>query len=155
MQAKGFLPSLKLSAGEKNNVHYELSLEDKIFSLNDYLGKKFKLEFLGEIRCIFCSAKIRKSHSSGSCYQCFISLPQNDLCIMKPETCHFHMGNCRNSVWGEENCFQKHAIYLSNTSGLKNWHHKILQVRKKMVRTRSLAWHSTGKCEKQKTSRRN
>lgn len=42
-----------------------------------------------------------------------------DMCIMKPETCHFAEGTCRQPQWGEENCFVDHYVYLSNTSSLK------------------------------------
>jgi hypothetical protein len=38
---------------------------------------------------------------------------------MKPETCHFHQGTCREPSWGEDNCFIDHTVYLSNTSGVK------------------------------------
>ena len=41
------------------------------------------------------------------------------MCILKPETCHFHKGTCREPEWGEKNCFVPHFVYLSNTSGLK------------------------------------
>ena len=46
-------------------------------------------------------------------------LAQCDMCILKPETCHFHKGTCREPEWGEANCFAPHFVYLSNTSGLK------------------------------------
>ena len=48
-----------------------------------------------------------------------MELPQNDLCVLKPEICHFHKGTCRESKWGEDNCFQTHFVYLAQTSGLK------------------------------------
>jgi hypothetical protein len=38
---------------------------------------------------------------------------------MKPETCHYHLGTCREPEWGEMHCFIPHFVYLSNTSGLK------------------------------------
>lgn len=38
---------------------------------------------------------------------------------MKPETCHHHLGTCREPIWGLENCFTPHIIYLANSSGLK------------------------------------
>ena len=41
------------------------------------------------------------------------------MCILKPETCHYHKGTCREPEWGEKNCFVPHFVYLSNTSGLK------------------------------------
>ena len=42
-----------------------------------------------------------------------------DMCIMKPETCHYAAGTCREPSWGEANCFVPHYVYLSNTSGIK------------------------------------
>jgi hypothetical protein len=38
---------------------------------------------------------------------------------MKPETCHYHQGTCREPTWGEEQCFQDHVVYLANSSALK------------------------------------
>ena len=38
---------------------------------------------------------------------------------MKPETCHYHLGTCREPEWGESNCFAPHIVYLANSSGLK------------------------------------
>jgi hypothetical protein len=38
---------------------------------------------------------------------------------MKPETCHYAAGTCRESSWGEEFCFQPHVVYLANSSGIK------------------------------------
>lgn len=42
-----------------------------------------------------------------------------DMCILKPETCHYDQGTCREPEWGEKNCMIKHYVYLANTSGLK------------------------------------
>ncbi|MGB5293204.1 MAG: DUF2797 domain-containing protein, partial [Lysobacterales bacterium] len=55
----------------------------------------------------------------GFCFPCMRRLAQCDMCILKPETCHFHKGTCREPEWGEKNCFVPHFVYLSNTSGLK------------------------------------
>ncbi|SFV86656.1 hypothetical protein MNB_SUP05-SYMBIONT-4-1001 [hydrothermal vent metagenome] len=38
---------------------------------------------------------------------------------MKPETCHHHLGTCREPLWGLDNCFAPHIIYLANSSGIK------------------------------------
>jgi hypothetical protein len=38
---------------------------------------------------------------------------------MKPETCHYAAGTCREPKWGEEFCFQPHIVYLANSSGIK------------------------------------
>jgi hypothetical protein len=38
---------------------------------------------------------------------------------MKPETCHYAAGTCREPQWGETFCFQPHIVYLANSSGVK------------------------------------
>lgn len=38
---------------------------------------------------------------------------------MKPETCHYHLGTCREPQWGLDNCFSPHVVYLANSSGVK------------------------------------
>ena len=38
---------------------------------------------------------------------------------MKPETCHYHLGTCREPDWGFSNCFSPHIVYLANSSGPK------------------------------------
>ena len=46
-------------------------------------------------------------------------LARCDLCILKPETCHYAKGTCREPEWGEAHCMTPHIVYLANTSGLK------------------------------------
>ena len=87
--------------------------------MNALIGKKIKLTYHGEINCISCGAKTKKSYSQGHCYMCMKTLPECDLCIMKPETCHYAAGTCRDSVWADEHCMQKHFVYLANSSGIK------------------------------------
>lgn len=41
------------------------------------------------------------------------------MCIVKPETCHFHEGTCREPEWAEQHCMQAHYVYLANSSGVK------------------------------------
>lgn len=41
------------------------------------------------------------------------------MCIMKPETCHYHLGTCREDSFAQEVCFQPHIVYLANSSALK------------------------------------
>ena len=38
---------------------------------------------------------------------------------MRPETCHYHLGTCREPEWGLSNCFTPHIVYLANSSGIK------------------------------------
>ena len=41
------------------------------------------------------------------------------MCIMKPETCHYHLGTCREDDFAHSVCFQPHIVYLANSSALK------------------------------------
>lgn len=100
-------------------INYYLPVGDEEVYLNQYLGKELALRFEACINCQNCGKKTKKSFSQGYCYPCMKKLARCDMCIMKPETCHFHEGTCREPEWGQENCFVPHYVYLSNTSGLK------------------------------------
>ncbi|MDH3903526.1 MAG: DUF2797 domain-containing protein [Xanthomonadales bacterium] len=118
----GPLRKMRVELGNQNHpdeVNYYLLAGQQELSLNPYIGKYLKLEFLGDITCKNCGRKTKKSFSQGFCFPCMRRLAQCDMCILKPETCHFHKGTCREPEWGEKNCFVPHFVYLSNTSGLK------------------------------------
>lgn len=109
----------KMQVELDNPVKYKLPLSDQLVDLNPLIGKPIKLVFTGKISCIHCDRSMKKSFNQGYCYPCFISLAQCDMCIMKPETCHFEAGTCREPSWGEAFCFQPHYVYLANSSGVK------------------------------------
>ncbi len=109
----------KMKVDLANPVSYQLPLGDQLFDLNPLIGRSIKLIFTGNISCIHCDRSIKKSFSQGYCYPCFSSLAQCDMCIMKPETCHFEAGTCRDPSWGKAFCFQSHYVYLANSSGVK------------------------------------
>ncbi|WP_305908792.1 DUF2797 domain-containing protein [Methylomarinum sp. Ch1-1] len=100
-------------------VTYRLPLSDQQVDLNPLIGQKLTLRHSGQIFCVHCNRKTNKSFNQGYCYPCFTTLAQCDLCIMKPETCHYDKGTCREPVWGEKHCFQPHYVYLANSSGVK------------------------------------
>ncbi|TGK97289.1 DUF2797 domain-containing protein [Leptospira levettii] len=87
--------------------------------IESFLGKKISLITNDEIRCMNCGKKTKKSFNQGYCFVCFSKLAENDLCIMRPETCHHHKGTCRDSEWGNTHCFKKHIVYFANSSGMK------------------------------------
>jgi hypothetical protein len=109
----------KLTAKLNSPVDYFLPVGDEQIPLNPLLGKKITLQFTGNIFCAHCGNSTKKSFSQGYCYPCMKKLARCDMCIMKPETCHYHLGTCREPEWGEAHCFIPHFVYLSNTSGLK------------------------------------
>ena len=112
-------PLKKMYTRLESTVQYDLSLGDERIPLNPLIGKSIKLTYTGNIVCVHCNRTIKKSFNQGYCYPCFISLAQCDMCIMKPETCHYEAGTCREPAWGEAFCFQPHRVYLANSSGVK------------------------------------
>ncbi|WMN61110.1 DUF2797 domain-containing protein [Pseudoalteromonas xiamenensis] len=109
----------KLKAQHTKPIHYFLPLGEELISLNEHIGKHVTLTFSGNIFCCSCGKKTKKSYSQGHCFVCMKKLASCDMCIMKPETCHFDAGTCREPEWGEKNCMIPHYVYLANTSGLK------------------------------------
>lgn len=109
------LRKMKTSLDLKNNACYHLDA----VNINSVLGKKVSFLFLGEINCISCGKPTKKSFHYGYCFPCVRRLPACDLCMVKPELCHFHKGTCRNPTWGEKYCFSPHIVYLANTSNSK------------------------------------
>ncbi|MDP7592252.1 MAG: DUF2797 domain-containing protein [Litorilituus sp.] len=122
----GAIEKLTGQLDDKNTVQYQLPLaainEDSTaqsIALNSLIGKKITLNFHGNIACKHCGKTTKKSYSQGFCYPCMTKLAQCDMCIMKPETCHHHLGTCREPQWGKQHCMVEHYVYLSNTSALK------------------------------------
>lgn len=119
--------AVKLSAGPlakmkgilDDPVSYSLSFDGCELAMNPLLGESLTLVFNGEIRCVHCGRQTKKSFSQGYCYPCFSSLAQCDLCILRPEQCHYEQGTCREPDWARSHCMQDHIVYLANSSGLK------------------------------------
>lgn len=110
----------KMVSNLADTVEYQLPVGDELVPLNPLLGKELTLTFTGKINCAHCGALTKKSFSQGYCFPCMRKLARCDMCIMKPETCHYHEGTCREPEWGEANCFIPHYVYLSNTIGLES-----------------------------------
>lgn len=100
-------------------VIYHLRAGEHRIALNERIGEPLSLRWTGAIACTHCGRATKKSFAQGHCYPCFKRLAQCDTCIMKPETCHYFQGTCREPEWGERHCFQPHIVYLANSSGLK------------------------------------
>ncbi|TDM51299.1 DUF2797 domain-containing protein [Aliivibrio fischeri] len=118
IQITGTLAKMRSSLFE-GTVQYRLPVGDEEISLNPLIGKTLTLTHTGNIFCCSCGKKTKKNYSQGHCFVCMKKLASCDMCIMKPETCHFAEGTCREPQWGEENCFVDHYVYLSNTSSMK------------------------------------
>lgn len=118
----GNILKMKTVLGDAKNdqpVQYTLPIGEERLAMNQHIGRGVKLTYQGEIHCVACGKKTKKSFSQGHCYPCFRRLASCDMCIMKPETCHYAEGTCREPAWGEANCFMPHYVYLANSSGIK------------------------------------
>ena len=115
----GALGKMKVTVNTSHLVHYTLPLGDETVDMNSLIGKEITLTTEGEIRCVHCDAKTKKSFNQGYCYRCLITLAQCDSCIIKPELCHYKEGTCREPEWGESHCLSDHFVYLANTGNLK------------------------------------
>jgi hypothetical protein len=100
-------------------VQYELPIGDAFLPMNPLIGKQVRFRHTGRILCVNCGNQTKSSFSQGYCFKCMQTLAQCDMCIMKPELCHFHLGTCREPEWGEKHCFIDHTVYLANSSGIK------------------------------------
>jgi hypothetical protein len=100
-------------------VEYFLTLRDSPLNLSQLIGTEVTVKYSGKIFCGNCGKATKKSYNQGFCFPCTIKLAECDLCILKPETCHYEKGTCREPLWGEENCMRPHVVYLANSSGVK------------------------------------
>lgn len=122
----GLLDKMRTHLNQESKVEYELTVfengnaeKEQHLALNGLIGKDIKLHFTGNIFCQNCFKKTKKSYGGGFCYPCTMKLAACDMCILKPEQCHYHLGTCREPSWGEKHCMVEHIVYLANSSGLK------------------------------------
>ncbi|MDW6003800.1 DUF2797 domain-containing protein [Vibrio mangrovi] len=109
----------KLRATISPQATYTLPIGETEIALNPLIGHSISLTHTGHIYCCSCGKRTKKSYAQGHCYVCMQKLASCDMCIMKPETCHYDQGTCREPEWALSHCMTDHYVYLSNTSGLK------------------------------------
>lgn len=102
-----------------SHVEYKFVLDQFNTDLMRLINQDIQLEWTGRIFCLSCGAKTAKSYSQGHCFKCFKTKAACDMCILKPETCHHHLGTCREESFAQSVCFQPHIVYLANSSALK------------------------------------
>jgi hypothetical protein len=97
-------------------------------SINQRIDKEIEIRFLEKIFCIKCGRKTSKSFGQGFCYPCFISAPETEDCVLRPELCRAHEDVARDMSFAKEHCLIDHFVYLAWTGGLKvgvTRHHQI------------------------------
>lgn len=112
-------PISKMNVQPTSPVTYSLPIGDAEVPINPLLGQRIRLSFEGQISCVECQRKIKKTFGQGYCFPCFRRLAAADTCIIRPERCHFAAGTCREPEWGLANCMIPTSVYLANSSTLK------------------------------------
>lgn len=115
----GNIRKMRVSTDKLNTAQYFLPIGELEINMNSLVGQKINVSFDGQINCIHCAKKTKKSFNQGYCYRCLTTLAQCDTCIIRPETCHYDAGTCREPEWGEKNCLSDHFVYLANTGTVK------------------------------------
>lgn len=115
----GTVRKMHASVNEDNQAQYQLPIGDDKVDMNALIGQEVNVSHNGEIHCVHCHSKTKKSFNQGYCYRCLITLAQCDSCIIKPELCHYNEGTCREPQWGEAHCLTDHFVYIANTGNLK------------------------------------
>ncbi len=103
----------------QDEVQYYLPIGNSKVYLNDLLNKTISIVFKGTINCIKCGRITKISFAQGFCYPCFISVPETEECVLRPELCRAHEGVARDMKFAEKNCLIDHFVYFALTPGLK------------------------------------
>ena len=86
---------------------------------NDFVGKHITVRDTGKRLCRVCGKETESIYDKGSCLTCFKTSPRCDICMVKPELCHFSKGTCRDEVFAKNRCFNDQYVYFSITNDLK------------------------------------
>jgi len=109
----------KMRSSLEETVQYKLPIGDDKVPMNQFLGKRVVMEHLHQINCVKCGRETKKSFAQGFCYPCFISAPETEECVLRPELCQAQNGIARDMAYATLHCLNEHVVYLSITSGLK------------------------------------
>lgn len=109
----------KMRSELKDVVQYYLPIGAEEVDMNALISHHLKLSFTGQINCVKCGRKTKKSFAQGFCYPCFISAPETEDCVLRPELCRAHEGVARDMEYAKRNCLSDQVVYLSKTSDVK------------------------------------
>ena len=99
--------------------NYFIQSTDLKLNVNGLVGKTIRIDYSGKIFCTSCGKNTKKSYGQGYCYPCFISVPQTEECVLRPELCRAHEGIARDMDFAKENCLTDQYVYLALSGGLK------------------------------------
>lgn len=126
MQQEGNL--IKMRTEADSPVRYFLPLGGDEIAMNDLIGSKLIINFSGQINCIHCGKKTKRSFGQGFCYNCLQTAPEADPSVMRPELSRSHLGIARDLEWAQKHDLIDHYVYLAVTDALKvgvTRHHQV------------------------------
>ena len=116
MQYQGVLT--KMQTEFTNPIQYYLVFENDFLNLNQALGKKIKIKFVG-YQCLSCGLNLQ-IFRQGFCRDCFFKIPQAGDWIMNPELSKAHLDiEDRDLDYEKKVQLQPHIVYLANSSNVK------------------------------------
>src|SRR4030042_4432333 len=98
----------KMRTELKGVVQYFLPLGNSEVYMNELIGRTIEIKYTGTIHCIKCGRLTRTSFAQGYCYPCFISAPETEECVLRPELCRAHEGIARDLQFAASNCLIDH-----------------------------------------------
>lgn len=117
MEYEGNIIKMRTEMG--NPVKYYFEIGSKEFCMNDFLGKKLRLSYSGQINCISCGKRTKTSFGGGFCYSCFKNAPEASKSIISPELSLAHFGIGRDVEWVKKHDLVDHFVYLALSSAAK------------------------------------
>lgn len=129
-------------ANEDGHVSYELPGANGVhplpsLSVNEWIGRKVCISFLGQIHCRITGRLIRKSFGEGMSYQAWSEHPSATPSVLRPELSRIHEGIAlRDFEWEQAHHNQPHFVYISQTGGFK--------VGVTRATNRPFRWHDQG-----------
>lgn len=88
-------------------------------NVNELIGQEISINYKNQINCIRCGSETKTSFAQGYCYPCFISAPETEDCVLRPELCQAHAGVARDMDFAREHCLIDHYVYMALSGGLK------------------------------------
>ena len=113
-QASGFA-----RAFEAHDSGIDIHSDHETIHITSNPEQSILLQVSNTFSCCHCQRSVKKLYSQAYCFPCSQALARCDLCILKPERCHYQNGTCREPSWGEQHCMIPHVVYLAWTSDFK------------------------------------
>lgn len=119
---------IKMRTEQVAPVNYYLPLNGRELPMNPLIGKDIRLTFTGQINCIACGKKTKRSFGQGYCYKCLQTVPEASESVIRPELSKSHFGIARDLEWAKIHDLTDHYVYLAVACDLKvgvTRHHQV------------------------------